>query len=500
MVLRKIKTFRFTRKHWLAAAGLAIGMIVFFLIWIWRLDVSQLDAPPPRPTIIMDRYGQKASQLSSSKLSFVPAKDIPEHLKDAVLAVEDKRFYKHHGVDLRGTARALIKNITSRGYSQGGSTLTQQLAKNVFLTHEKSLFRKWREWAYALKLELVYSKEEILGFYLNRIYLGEGTWGIREAARLYFSKEVPELTLEEAALLAALPKAPTRYSPLSNKELALDRRNLVLSLMAQQGRITKQQYETSKASPIALRPGKDELKGKYSSYVDHVLAEAVSVYGYTEEQLLTEGLIIHTELDPLVQDSLEMVMNEDRFFPESPKDQLLQSAAVVLDHKNGGIRGLLGHRGEGVFRGFNRAFQMKRQPGSTFKPLAVYAPALEKGFLPSSPLLDQELDYDGYRPQNYDKQFRGTVTLEQALSQSLNVPAVWLLEQIGLSTGADFVTRAGIPLEKKDRHYAIALGGLSKGVSPLEMAQAYSAFANLGAMHQSSLHSSNNILEREGVG
>lgn len=482
-ILSALKTGLFWRRTLLlAGCGLAV-LFVITVFWFQGINISKLDAPLPSPTTILDRYGQKATQLSASKITPVPLSQVPDELQKAIVAVEDRRFYEHPGVDIRGLARAIMQNLKSGGYSQGGSTITQQLAKNVFLTSDKSLWRKWKEIGYAIKLDMNYSKNEILEFYLNRIYFGEGTWGIQGAAKRYFSKNVQDLNLAECALLAALPKAPTYYSPLNNKEKALERRNLVLQMMREQNMISSEDFNLAKAMPIALQEGSDDSKGKYPSYLDFVIEEASREFGFTEEQLITGGLIIYTELDPSVQQAVQDVYANDSLFPESPKDQLIQSGAVILDQHNGGIRGLIGNRGDSVFRGFNRASQLKRQPGSTFKPLAVYGPALEKGYSPDSALFDGELNIGGYQPKDYDHQYRGTVLLRDAVSMSLNIPAVWLLNQISLPTGLDFIGRTGITLDKTDRNLGVALGGLNTGVSPLQMAQAYSAFANLGTMH-----------------
>lgn len=483
-ILSTVKTGRFwSRLLLLAGCGFAL-LLAIIVYWFQGIDISKLDTPLPAPTTLLDRYGQKASQFSASKITPVPLSQIPVDLQRAIVAVEDRRFYEHHGVDFKGLARALVQNVKSGGYSQGGSTITQQLAKNVFLTSDKSLWRKWKEVGYAVKLDMNYSKGEILEFYLNRIYFGEGTWGIQGAAKQYFSKNVQDLNLAECALLAALPKAPTYYSPLNNKEKALERRNLVLQMMREQRMISAEDLHLAKTTPIALKAGVDELKGKYPSYLDHVMEEAVHEFGFTEEQLLTGGLMIYTELDPSVQQAAQDVYANDSLFPESPKDQSIQSGAVILDQSNGGIRALIGNRGDGVFRGFNRATQLKRQPGSAFKPLAVYGPALEKGYGPDSVLYDGELNINGYHPEDYDHQHRDSVLLRDAVSMSLNIPAVWLLNQIGLSSGLDFIAKSGISLDKTDRNLGVALGGLNTGVSPLQMAQAYSAFANLGTMNK----------------
>lgn len=461
---------------------LSFGLVSF---WISQLDISKLENPLPEPTLIYDRNSQPASQLSSSRIIPVPLQEIPIDLRNAVIAVEDQRFYEHSGVDYKSIARALLKNMKSGGIVEGGSTITQQLVKNLFLGSERSYWRKIKEAGMAIKIESTYSKDEILEMYLNQIYFGEGCWGVEQAARYYFGKNVQDLTLAESALIAALPKAPTHYSPFKNKEKALERRNLVLSLMKEQGYISESQYQSAKAAPLELNTEKgDDLKGRYPSYVDYVIEEAISKYGFTEEQLLTGGLRIYTQLDPTVQKAMEEVYENDQFFPESAEDQLIQSGAVVIDPYTGGIRGLIGSRGDHHFRGFNHAYQLRRQPGSTIKPLVVYAPALEKGYTPASMLYDGELNINGYTPKNWDHRYRGQVSLYEALIHSWNIPAVWLLNEIGIETGVETAKKLGIPLEKEDRNLGIALGGLYKGVSPLQMAQAYSVFPNLGKMKE----------------
>ncbi|MNH95920.1 Penicillin-binding protein 1F [compost metagenome] len=470
----------------LSALGIGLITLVAAAIYIYQLDVTKLSDTLPEPTYIIDRHGQKASQLSSSKIEPVAFDHIPLNLRNAVIATEDQRFYKHKGVDVRSIGRALWRDLKEGSYVEGGSTITQQLAKNLFLPSDKSMSRKLREAAFALKIDITYNKDQILELYLNRIYFGEGSWGVQRASKKYFAKEVTDLSLEEAALLAALPKAPSNYSPFKNKEGAMERRNLVLSLMMEQGYIEELAYQTAIAKPIVLSNSHaDELKGSYASYVDYVIEEAINKYGLTEDHLLSAGLLIYTELDPKVQNAIQDVYADNQYFPKSKPDQLLQSGGVLLDQTTGGIRALMGYRGEGVFRGFNHASQLRRQPGSSFKPIAVYGPALEQGYAPDSTLYDGPLDINGYSPQDWDLKTRGNVTMMEAVVQSWNIPAVWLLNEIGIGTGMDFVKKLGVPLdEKADRTLGTALGGLSTGVSPLHMAQAFSAFANLGVMHE----------------
>ncbi|MDR6555181.1 PBP1A family penicillin-binding protein [Paenibacillus qinlingensis] len=476
------------RRLWQWGVGIvllvSVGIVLMSFLYIKRLDVSLLNQPLPEASIVLDKNGQMASQLSASKIDAVPFKDIPQVLIDAIVAVEDRRFYEHKGVDMKSIVRAVARDVLKGSYSEGASTITQQLARNLFLTADKTVGRKLREAAYAIQIESSYSKDDILEMYLNKIYFGEGSWGVQGAAKTYFNKNVTDLTLPEAAVLAALPKAPSHYSPFQNEEQALERRNTVLKLMQKEGKISQEEYE--KAAAAALGAVKtvntNEAKGRYRAYVDAVIEEAVTLYGFTEEQLLTGGLRITTELDPAVQKAVTDVVNNDSLFPASKPDQLIQTGAAIVDQQTGGVRALAGGRGEGVFRGFSRATQLKRQPGSAFKPVAVYGPALESGYKPSSMLFDGPLNIEGYQPQDWDHQSRGQVSMQEAITSSWNIPAVWLLHEIGIDNGLKFAKSLGITLPAQDRQLGIALGGLSEGVSPLQMAQAFSAFAAKGVL------------------
>lgn len=491
--LAKCRTFKFPAfykkpRFWRSLAILLLFVLLAGLAagyyWISTLDVSKLESPLAKPTYIYDQAGSKISQLSSSRIEPVTLEQVPQLTQKAIISTEDKRFYEHQGVDFRSILRALSQDLKARNFSEGGSTISQQLAKNLFLTSDKTFSRKLKEAGYAIKIEATLSKEEILEAYLNHIYFGEGRWGLQEAARYYFGKNAEELNLEESALLAGILKGPTIYSPLKDKELALQRRNIVLALMADQGYITAKEAAQATAAPIALRTKPlDNLSGKYAPYVDYVIEEAINRYGFTEDQILTLGLQIHTQMDVKVQQAAETVYKDDQFFPQGQRDQKVQSGIAILDQHTGAIRGLVGYRGESAFRQFNHASQLKRQPGSIIKPLMVYGPALEKGYRPDALLYDGPLDLDGYAPKDWDGQTRGWVTMEEAIQQSWNIPAVWLFEQIGIDTGKAFVQKAGIPLTAKDAHLSLALGGFAEGVSPLEIAQAYTAFANQGLMH-----------------
>lgn len=485
---------------------LGISLLVFIILtaggitlYISSLDISKLQTPLAQPSYLYDQKGNRISQLSSTRIEPVSGQQIPLNMKNALIAVEDRRYYEHKGVDLRSISRALYRDLISGNFSEGGSTITQQLAKNLFLASDKTVARKLKEAAYALKIEAVLDKDQILVAYLNQIYFGEGRWGLQNAAQLYFGKNAEKLTLEESALLAGLIKAPSIYSPLSNKQKSLERRNLVLALMKEQNYINSADYEKVIVQPIVLNKGSlSDLSGQYAPYVDYVVEEAIDRIGFTEDQILNGGLQIYTQMDPSVQKAAEDVYADSSFFPSGKADQIVQSGVVVIDHSTGGIKGLVGYRGERVYRGFNHATELVRQPGSSFKPLSVYGPALEKGYTPDSMVNDSPLNIDGYAPTNYDNQYRGNITMQEAVRHSWNVPAVWLLNEIGIESGVDFAKRCGITLEKEDHtHLSIALGGLSKGVSPLQMAQAYGVFANLGVMNKA--YAISKITTKEGT-
>jgi penicillin-binding protein 2A len=486
------------RKLIIAGIITALCGLLIVNIFIWTSDVSKLNKPAPQPTIIYDLNGEIASKVSNSSIEGVAIKQIPKEVIHAVIATEDQRFYKHHGINYFAIMKAMFKNMLSGDIVAGGSTVTQQLAKNAFLTHERTYTRKVKELIITKKIERTYSKDEIMERYLNQIYFGEGAWGIQRASKTYFGKEASELTLGESAMLAGLIKAPSILSPFKNMEKSVERRNLILTLMEKEGYISQADVEKAKEQPVVLNEEKveDEYDGKYPYYVDHIIEEAMKKYKLTKNEVLSGGLHIFTELNPTIQEATEEVYQNDNLFPASPDDQLLQSGAVFIEPESGGIQALVGGRGEHSFLGFNRATQLIRQPGSTMKPLAVYTPAIEQGYEVFDLLEDRPLNIGGYQPKNYDKQYRGEVTMYDAVVNSYNVPPVWLLNQIGLEKGTKKVETFGIPLQEEDHSLGLALGGMNEGTSPLFMAQAYSAFANNGTMVEA--HSIQKIEDADG--
>lgn len=464
----------------LSFSTIILSVMGFFHFSLNDADISALKSELPQATVFYDVNGVVASKISANKNEGVPIGQVTDEMKNAVVAIEDHRFYQHHGVDYIGITRALFRDLKAGGAVEGGSTITQQLAKNVFLTSQKTYKRKIDEIFLAKKIERQYSKQEILQMYLNQIYFGDGAWGIKKASQKYFGKEAKDLTVSESALLAGLIKAPSALNPYDHLEKAKARRHVVLVEMKKQGFITNQQFEKAENEKIVLNDkGNDPFRGKYPYYVDQVLDEAIHNYGLTQDDLLTGGYKIFTELDPTMQTAAEKTYQNTALFPKG-SDRLVQSGAVLIDPKTGGVRAIIGGRGEHTFRGYNRASHLKAQPGSSFKPIAVYTPALEQGWKITDMLKDEPMKFGNYQPTNYNHQYAGEVPMYEAVMESKNVSAVWLLNEIGIEQGLDSIKRFGIPLSKGDRNLSIALGGLEKGVSPIEMAEAFSVYPNNG--------------------
>lgn len=490
---RKLNVFRALLLTLLVLAVVLVGAGAGFTIGVirtmpdWQPDKLQL----AMTTFIYDKDGQLVEELHGEQNRIVvPLEKIPKDLQNAVIATEDARFYQHHGVDLKAILRALWINLRSGSIREGGSTITQQLAKNAFIENpERTLKRKIQEALMAIELERTYTKEEILESYLNIVYLGPGTYGVEAAARLYFGKSVSDLDLAECAMLAGLIQSPANYDPRSkgNEEAAKNRQAQVLNNMVKYGYITPEQAEKAKAEKLEYREASKTQAEKFPYFIDAVIDEAgrlLESQGIEAAELYRGGLKIYTTLDTKIQAEMEKVYQDKSNFPPSSPDRLIESAMVVLDPRTGEVRGLVGGRDYTTRRGFNRAIQAERQPGSTIKPLVVYAPALEKGYPPAFVIDDVPVTYPGtpkpFTPVNYDGRYRGLISMREAVRWSVNIPAVKMLNSIGIDTGYEFGRRLGLPLKPEDRNLALALGGLTTGVSPLQMAAAYGAFANQG--------------------
>lgn len=488
MFLRFWKKKHFTQILLLALLLSILIAILYFTYLASQANVSTLKAGLSQATVIYDKDGEEATSIRTERTEGMELENIPDYVPNAVVAIEDERFYEHNGFDIKGIARAFFKNLFAGRITGGGSTITQQLTKNALLSSERTYKRKAEELFLAVEIEKHYEKDEILQMYLNHVYFGSGAWGISAASQKYFNKDISDVSISEAALLAGLLQAPSALDPYNNYDGAVKRRNVVLAKMKEQNIITEDEYNTAVSEEIVLEDGGGAyIERDYPYFVDAVIDEAISEYGLTQEEILKRGYKIYTEMDQNLQSTLEKTFAKDSLFPSSSDSTVVQGGAVLLDPETGGIRGLVGGRGEQVFRGYNRATQIRVQPGSTMKPLAVYTPALEEGYEITSILKDEPFKKGDYEPQNFSKSYQGDVPMYEALEKSLNVPAVWLLDQIGLDKGLAALNRFGIPYEKEDEYLGIALGGMTKGVSPLEMAEAYSTFPNDGVRMESHL-------------
>ena len=465
----------------------AITAFSAFLVYTAKTtDVSGLRAGMVQVTEVYDRNNQEAGVLNINKGEFVTIDQISPNMINALVSTEDKRFYDHHGFDPMGFLRATFGLLLNRGrVTGGGSTITQQLAKNAFLTQDQTFLRKAKELFLSFELEKKYSKDQILEMYLNNAYFGNGAYGIENASLRYFGKSAKDLTVSEAAVLTGSLKAPNVYNPIDDMEATVKRRATVLQLMVTNGKITQEEADKAGAEVITVQDAYvANSRYKYPYYFDAVINEITNNYGISEEELLNKGYKIYTGLDQKMQADMEETFSNSWLFPKASDGTIAQAASVAMDPQNGDVLATVGGRTneKHTFRGFNRATQLQAQPGSTFKPLAVYTSALEEGYQPNSVLVDEKRSYgsDKYTPENWNKQYQGTVTMTEALNQSWNAPAVWLLDKIGLKKGIEKVHQFGIETDPGDEYLGIALGGLTKGVSPIQMASAYTAFANKG--------------------
>lgn len=479
-------THRFQLIRWLILACLTVILVVstYYTIKVKTSNIATLKASLSTTTTIYDADNHQAGSLYAQKGSFVELSDISPNIQNAVISTEDRTFYKNPGFSIKGMVRALLMSMLHRGIVGGGSTLTQQLAKNALLTQKQTISRKIEELFFAIEINHVYSKRDILTMYLNNAYFGNGVWGVQDASKRYFGKNASELNISEAATLAGMLKSPSYYNPIDHMQNALNRRNTVVNLMLQNKKITKSEADNAQRSVLSLKNTFRQKSGyRYPYFFDAVVDEAIHRYGLKEEDVMNKGLKIYTTLDQSYQKAIQDSFEIDGNFPATAADGVMaQGASVAVDPKTGAIRAVVGGRGRHVFRGYNRAMQMKRQPGSSLKPLAVYAPALQNGYHYDTSLSNklQKFGKNGYEPHNVDNQYSDTIPMYQAVADSKNVPAVWLLDKIGINRGVQSMQNFGIKVPSDDKNLALALGGMSAGVSPLQMATAYSAFANDG--------------------
>ncbi len=476
---------------------IGVGFIVIYKINETLPSVSRLkEFSPPLATRVYSRDGKLLKEFYREKRMRVRLTDVPDYLKKATLLLEDDNFYKHSGVNLFSIIRAWIANLQKKRIVQGASTITQQLARNLFLTFEKTLLRKLKEALLAIKIERVFSKDEILEMYLTQIYYGNGVYGVEAAAQKYFGKSAKELTLPECALLAGLPKSPSYYDPFRHPERAIERRALVLEVLAQRGVISREEAEWAKNAPLNL--AQEKKPPEFAGYfVEEVRKWLQNKFG--EEFLYTSGAEVYTTLDPKFQIyAEEAVKNKLKQYSSWLKEDTtgpLQAALLAMNPHNGEILAMVGGRS---FREsmFNRAVQARRQPGSAFKPF-VWTVAVENGYTPATIVLDAPVvvkDRDTvYAPLNYDHKFLGRITLRDALAHSRNLVSVRLVMKFSPKKIVKLAKKLGVK-SKLIPVVSIALG--SNCVTLLDMVTAYSAFANGG--ERVIPHLVTKILDRDG--
>lgn len=466
------------------------ALSVFLAVFLWkldiphwqRLDLSKINAASAS-TEVFDINGDSAGTLTGKRnRRWVSLDTVPERVQQAFIAAEDQRFYRHHGVDVYRMLGALWQDVRTLSYAQGASTITQQLIKLTHLSSAKSLSRKAQEIALALKLERVMDKRQILEAYLNTIYFGHGAYGIEAAANAYFDKSADALTLAEGALLAGIIKAPSSYAPHLHPDKSIQRRDSVLGAMAEAGFITDEQAAAAKSEGLQLADAQSDTR-QYAWYMDSVLTEAAQTLKLSNDEVLTGGFRISTGLNPSMQVAAEELFLSDARFPAAAADGTpVQASLIALDSATGEVRAVVGGRRYDVALGLNHATQIRRQPGSAFKPISTYAAAIDAfGFVPSSTVEDTPRTFEGnYTPRNAGGTSYGTVTLREALSRSLNIATVDLADLIGTDALRRYAQRFGIELSDKDVNLSLALGSLTDGVSPEALGAAYCALANGG--------------------
>lgn len=460
-----------------------LGFVLFMAAQLWDLDAWQ-DFDPAnilgaqQSLILYDGENGEILRLhdKEDRVS-IPLSDVPDLVQKAFISAEDARFYEHPGVDVIRIVGAAWADIKAGGYVQGASTISQQLIKLSHLTADKTISRKLEEAVLACQMETRYSKDEILEMYLNYVYFGGGYYGIEAAALGYFGVHAKDLSVAQGAMLAGILKSPSNYAPHLDFEASLARRDTVLSLMAEYGYLDDQGLADAKGETmVILHDGTASEEGR-NYYVDAALQDAMEILQIDSETLLSGGYRIYTAMDSAIQNQCEAIFQQDDLFPGDA-----QGAIVVQEAGTGLIRAMVGGRGAyDTAMAFNRATDIRRQPGSVIKPVIAYAPALEGyGYTAATMLLDEPTTFAEYSPRNFGNKYYGWVTLREAVTRSLNVPAVKVLSDIGVSAGKAFAQSCGIPFDPQDTSLTLALGGFTYGVSPLQIAGAYAAFASQG--------------------
>lgn len=467
----------------LGVIGLVTAYFAFDVPHWQTLDISRITAAPQTGRMY-DNAGELITKIQGAENRVViPLERIPVLTRQVFLAAEDLRFYNHHGIDFVRLFGALAANLREGGYAQGASTITMQLIRQSHLSTQKTIARKLEEMWLAVNLERQMSKDEILAMYLNYIYFGNGAYGIQAAAQTYFGVDAEDLSLAQAASLAASIKAPSYYAPHISEENNRSRRLYILDTMLQEGMIDQAMHDEAAAEAIAVVERPAETL-QYGWFVDAVLDEAETLLGMSSDQVLTSGLVIETTMSRAHQDQLDKEFAKNVFPADASDGTPVQGAAACVNTQTGEVLAIVGGRSYDVRRGFNRATNLRRQPGSALKPLVAYAPAIDQyGYMTASVLKDEPTNFGGYKPRNASYTYYGNVSIRSALQSSLNVATVALLDEIGVEAGRAYLEKVGIPLDDRDSNLALALGAMTYGVSPVQLAAAYAPFGNGGVFN-----------------
>lgn len=456
----------------LICISVALGV---FAVWSQsqRPDKNLLPTATAAPVF----YDINGNELPYIEENYINPGDIPSDLKNAFVALEDKRFYTHKGYDLVRMAGALFSNIKSQSLKEGASTITQQLVKNTHLSHEKTASRKLKEIAIASNIEKEYSKDEILAMYLSVIYFGNGAYGVKQASKLYFDKGLNELNLAECATLAGIVKNPKKYSPFSDENQCVSRRNLVLSVMKKEGYIDNDTFEKTTVLPLISAKNKTKsgtLNGRICDlYINSAINEICDKFDITKYELSNSAFKIYLNLDLNLQRQIASIGKNSSLYSTDKID----SAVIVLNNDNHSVAAYWS----------NLPYQVKRQAGSSLKPLAVYAPALDMNVVTlATPITDERVSYGDFSPTNYGDIYYGDTTIRQAIKKSMNSVSVKTLSYIGVDNSVDYLKKLGIYSSEADKNYALALGAISNGVQLKEIADAYATFASEGNFQKAS--------------
>ena len=480
-------------------AGVAIGVVSKVIETTDPVDIDKLKTHKEK-SYIYDSQNNQIAELKNENRVLAKYSEIPQCLVDAVVSIEDERFFTHKGVDIKRTAAAVVTYVLNGGKSDfGGSTITQQLIKNVSEDNESSWKRKIREWYRATLAETKMSKEEIFEAYVNKIYFGDGAYGVSVAANHYFNKDLKDITIAEAAVLAAAIQTPEATNPYKSDEARqklLDRQKIVLSKMLSLGKITQEQYDEAKSQEIEFNKG-DTSYQVQSYFVDEVIKQVKKDLmeekglseGAANEKLYGGGLRIYATLDQNVQNAIDSAYSNEKYFYTDSKGKFMQSAMVVIEQSTGSVVGLTGGAGKktGAFT-LNRATEEPRQPGSCMKPIGAYGPAFEMGVLSPGAGIDDSQLLNGKGPKNYYAGYNGYVTVRNAIAKSMNLPAVRTYFKVDAVYAINFAKNLGLKhlvtasenKSSNDQSYSFSIGGLTKGATVLEMANAYATIANQG--------------------